>query len=287
MTTAPALPASGAWPVTADDPADVPADVLEGFAGAGGLSEGALMIGLGPGIGWEINPAACATASAAGHARVQGDIRALDPYAFGGVRGWVSGPPCPTFSASGKQSGRADYQLVLTTTERASDITEARPVLDCLTSRVTDPRTALVLETLNTALELPDLEWLVAEQVPAVRGIWEEFAAELTGIHGWAAAEVVTLRADDFGAPTRRTRVFLIACRDREPALEGMPVRTHWACGRFGPGPALRPSNLWTPFPPVSMASALGWPAGVRVNTRGRGAPRAGTSSARTARRPA
>ena len=242
--------------------------ILEGFAGPGGFSEAARMLGLGPTVGYELHPNACATATAAGHARVRADIRTLNPAALETVEGWVSGPPCPTYSASGKRSGRGDYGTVLDGAVRVSDTPDARPVLDRLGARVADPRTALVLETLEVALALPNLEWIVAEQVPAVRGIWEEFAAELCGVHGWCAADVVTLRADDFGAATRRSRVFLIACRDREPVLDGVPVREHWVCGKHQ-APALREPNWWTPFPRVSMADALGWPAGVRVNTRG------------------
>lgn len=243
--------------------------VLEGFAGAGGLSEGCRMLDIGPTLGIEINPNACATAQAAGHARTCTDIRTLTPDTLTGVTGWVSGPPCPTYSAAGKRTGHRDYATVLAGVERVADAVHARPVLEAVTDRVSDPRTALVLQTLQIALALPNLQWIVAEQVPAVRGIWEEIAAELTGTHRWAAADVVTLRADDFGAATRRTRVFLIARRACAPKLDGLPTREHWVCGRFGPGPSLRPPHRWTPFPVTSMADALGWPTGRRVNTRG------------------
>lgn len=243
--------------------------VLEGFAGPGGLSEAARMVGLDQTIGVELNHDACATAQAAGHTRMTADIRTLNPADFHDVEGWVSGPPCPTYSTGGNGTGLSDYQLVLDSVIQVSDTPDARPVLDGLATHVADPRTALVLEALEVALALPNLQWIVAEQVPAVRGIWEEIASELTAMHGWTAADVITLRADDFGAPTRRARVFLIARRDNEPDLAGVPTREHWVCGKHGPGPRLLPPNLWTPFPPMSMAAALGWPAGIRINTRG------------------
>ncbi|NVI91405.1 DNA cytosine methyltransferase [Actinomadura sp. BRA 177] len=243
--------------------------VLEGFAGAGGLSEGARMIGLAPTLGYETNTDACATARAAGHPRVQADVRALDPAHLADAEGWISGPPCPTYAASGKRSGRTDYATVLAAVEHLADSHHPRRTLDGIAAEVADPRTALVLETLDLALDAPNLRWLVAEQVPAVAGIWQELAAELAACHRWDACTVLTLRADDFGAATRRTRVFLIATRDGAPDLTGLPYRTRWDCHRFGPGPTDRPPNPVTPFPLTSMAAALGWPDGVRVNTRG------------------
>ncbi|MQA96601.1 MAG: C-5 cytosine-specific DNA methylase [Streptosporangiales bacterium] len=232
--------------------------VLEGFAGPGGFSEGARIVGLPAGVGIETNADACATAQAAGHRRVRADIRTLKPRLWFDVTGWVSGPPCPTYSGAGRRSGLDDYGTVLAAAERDDH--------DAYT-RVTDPRSALVLETLRLALELPGVEWIVAEQVPAVHAIWEEFAAELA-IDYWSSCDVITLRADDFGMPTRRTRVFLIAHRFDPPDLSGLPVRTWWSCGRNRPPTYIAPP-VAARIPAPSMAGALGWPDGVRINTRG------------------
>src|SRR5690242_5165320 len=87
--------------------------VLGGFAGPGGFDEAARMVGLPTGVGVEWNADACATATAAGHPRLQIDVRALDPDDFPDVQGAMFGPPCPTYSASGKRTGRSDYDLVL------------------------------------------------------------------------------------------------------------------------------------------------------------------------------
>ncbi|WP_026400705.1 DNA cytosine methyltransferase [Actinomadura rifamycini] len=243
--------------------------VVEGFAGAGGLSEGAQMIGLGPALGFEVNADACATAHAAGHPRVLADVRALDHAEFADAQGWVSGPPCPTYSASGKRTGHVDYRTVLDAVTALADADDPPAVLDHITASVTDPRTALVLLTLDLALSLPNLRWIVAEQVPAVAGIWQEFAAELAAMHRWNYCTVLTLRADDFGAATRRRRVFLIATRDHAPDLDGLPYRARWDCDRFGPGPVEHPPNPISPFPLTTMAAALDWPPSVLVNTRG------------------
>ncbi|OLT24387.1 hypothetical protein BJF79_13675 [Actinomadura sp. CNU-125] len=240
--------------------------VLEGFAGAGGLSEGARMLNLGPTLGYEIHPNACATATAAGHARVRADIRTLAPAGLEGLEGWVSGPPCPTYSASGKRTGRSDLDIVIGGAQTLFAQTSA----DAHTAtyrQVADERSALVLETLRFALGIEGLQWIVAEQVPAVERIWWEFAASLATAY-WESCDVITLRADDFGLPTRRTRRFLVAAREYTPDFSGLPIRSWWWTGRNREPEVLLP-QLWTPFPRVSMAAALGWPAGVRVNTRG------------------
>jgi site-specific DNA-cytosine methylase len=58
---------------------------VELFAGAGGFSEGAAMLGLWP-LGIEWDDAACATRRARGHETLQADVSALDPCEFAPVR---------------------------------------------------------------------------------------------------------------------------------------------------------------------------------------------------------
>ncbi|MGH3382660.1 MAG: DNA cytosine methyltransferase [Actinoallomurus sp.] len=245
--------------------------VLEGFAGPGGLSEAAAMLGISDVVGVETNTDACATARAAGHKRLQADIRDLDPADFPATKGWLSAPPCPTYCASGKQSGRADYDLVLEGVRRLGD-SMANAARDdehrATYGRVADERTALVLETLKLAFRLPKLEWMVAEQVPAVHGIWAEVCAELAAAYDWQSCNVVKIRADDLGAATRRERVILIATRWHTPDFTGVPLRARWSCGRFE-APQVHGPQPGAEFPRVSMAQALDYPAGVRINTRG------------------
>lgn len=248
-----------------------PVRVLEGFAGPGGWGEGARMLGIGGVLGIDVDPDACATATAAGHRRMQGDVRALDPEDFPTVTGWISSPPCPTFTTAGKRSGVADRPIVLEGCTRLGDA-QADPARDddhlAVYRRVGDERTALVLETLRFAFRLPNVRWVVAEQVPTVEPVWQDMAAELAMAADFEACHVVELRADDFGAATRRRRTFLIATRDGSPDLTGLPMRAWWSCGRFTPPQQHAPTTV-TEFPLTSMAAALGWPAGVRVNTRG------------------
>jgi DNA (cytosine-5)-methyltransferase 1 len=216
-------------------------------------------------------PTRGATALAAGHKRLQVDIRDLDPDDFPDVEAWLSAPPCPTYCASGKRSGLKDYRTVLDGAVQLGDSQAGLGERDAYAAaygRVSDRRTALVLETLRFAFRLPNVRWIVAEQVPAVQGIWEEIGAELAAAHDFESCNVVTLGADDFGAATRRTRVFLIATREHTPDLASLPTRGRWSCGRYE-SPRWHEANASTPFPKTSMAQALDWPTGIRINTRG------------------
>lgn len=245
--------------------------MLGGFAGPGGFDEGARMIGITDHLGIEINADACAAATAAGHRRAQADICALDPSDFPDVTTWVSGPPCPTYSGSGLRSGLADYEIVLNGIASLGDsgVSDGHDHDHQSTyEQVSDPRTALVLETLRFAFRLPNVQVVIAEQVPAVHEIWMHICAELAAVTGWVFCDVIKVRFCDFGLPTRRERTILIACRDYAPDFTGLPLRSWWASGRFLP-PRGQVPDVIMPLAQVSMADALGWPAGVMVNTRG------------------
>lgn len=74
------------------------------------------------------------------------------------------GPVCPTFCASGLQTGLGDdYQWALDCIAAfgAGDDEDWKT----LPERVIDQRTALVVETIRWALLMPNLRWMVAEQV--------------------------------------------------------------------------------------------------------------------------
>ena len=241
-------------------------EVLEGFAGPGGLSDATRMIGLTGVLGIEKNADACATAEAAGHRRIQADIRTINPEDFPNVTTWVSGPPCPTYTDGGKRSGLVDYRIVLdgiAALGRSQD-----DDYQATYQRVSDERTALVLETLRFAFDLPNVRYVIAEQVPAVHGIWEEICAELAMVTGWKSCNVIKVRFSDFGAATQRERVILVATRDYWPDFTGVPLRGWWSCGRFE-SPRWNVTDVVQPLASVSMAGALGWPAGVQIRTRG------------------
>lgn len=244
-------------------------DTVSLFAGPGGMCEANRLIGSPLTIrGLDSSADACASARAAGHHRDQVDVRSLDPRTFHGVTGLIATPPCPPWSASGRRSALGDdYQRALDTitaygmwnrsdcsdldaddlelfTEHAGDTTAGDDDWAVLPGKVLDPRTALVVEPARWALLMPDLEWMVCEQVPAVEHLWEDLVAELFAA-GWEWADVVTLHAPDHGAAARRTRTFLLA-------------------RRYAPG--LTPPPVTAPGP--SMAQALGWGPGEQVRTR-------------------
>lgn len=220
--------------------------VLDLFAGPGGWDEGALLARLPLDIhGVDLSRDACATASAAGHQRTVADVLELDMNDYAGVQGAIMSPPCPTFSNGGLRTGRGeDYQRVLDAwTSIGWGITPEQAMSDL--GAVQDPRTALLAHAGLWALSLPSLEWLVMEQVPAVEHAWEDLAAELYA-QGWEWVEVFTVEASEFGLPSRRRRAFLAA-------RKYTPGRGGWSL----------PKRI------LSMAEALGWEPGHRVNTRG------------------
>jgi DNA (cytosine-5)-methyltransferase 1 len=224
---------------------------LDLCAGPGGWDEGARILGLNEHIvGVELNERAAATAVAAGHTRILGDITALRPGDWAHAKSLISSTPCPTFSTSGNRSG-VDYQTVLDVITHlgAHDCDCTWGQIQDELGTITDVRTALAAQPARLALSpvMESLEWLVLEQVPAAEFMFEDFAAELFSA-GWESVDVGVLDAIDFGMPVRRKRAFLVA-------------------NRFGT--ASLPIGLDAPA--RTMAGALGWGPGERVNTRGAG----------------
>lgn len=251
-------------------------DVFGGFGGPGGWDEGARILGLtGAMVAIELDQEAARAAVTAGHDRIVADIRDVDPADFPNARGAILSSPCPTWSRAGRQAGARDLDIVMDV------IACAGSGCDCtwedraeVLAQVEDPRSALAVECIRFALELPALEWIALEQVatPATVMMFEDIAAELLsfddggedfdqggtggGGHGpgWESVDVFTVEAADLGMPVRRKRVFLVG--QRYSAL-GANRAEHPAY--------VRPDT----FPARSMAAALDWPAGERINTRG------------------
>lgn len=234
-------------------------DILDFFAGPGGWDRGAELAGIDPRriTGIELDAAAVATARAAGYNRVHANVLDLNPADFPHIRGLIASAPCPTFSASGKRTGLDDYQHVLDVITHLG----ADPGCDCsweemlgeATGIVQDQRTPLVLQAVRFAFALPNLEWFILEQVPALEYMWEDIAAELYSA-GWEFVDVGMLDAMDFGVPSRRRRAFLIGHKRK-------PVRIPAA-----PAGAVR----------TSAAAALGWAPGEQVRTRANRKPGGG-----------
>lgn len=223
------------------------------FAGPGGWDEGVRALGIRPqGIEWD--GAACATAEAAGHERVQADVAALEPLALGRTSGLIASPPCQGLSRAGKERGRLDLPAVLELVRQVQTRRDLERLLPQLRERMADHRTALVLEPLRYALALTP-SWLAWEQVPAALPVWDACAVVLRRL-GYSVA-TANLNAEQYGVPQTRRRAILVA---RAPWLTAqlgpavMPTPTH---SRFHNRTPDRLDQGVLPW--VSMATALGW----------------------------
>jgi DNA (cytosine-5)-methyltransferase 1 len=250
------------------------------FAGPGGWSEGARMLGVAE-VGIELDTAACATRRAAGHETIQADVAAFPVEQLAGhVTGCAGSPPCKLYSAAGTGIGRLVIDVLAAAIPRmfAGDDcraevrgrifpvaleyrrteNEARePAKRWTTERVEAAahsdafEASLVLEPARYIAGIGvSLRWVALEQVPAVLPLWKVYAAELRklGYSVWAGK----LNAADYGVPQTRERAILIASRVRRI---WRPEPTHYDQRKGG--------QLWgTPW--VSMAEALGWGATAR-----------------------
>ena len=192
--------------------------IVDLFAGPGGWDVGLGMVGRRDVIGVEWDKAACETARAAGHERMQADIAELDPFTIGGtdVEGIIASPPCQGFSMAGKGKGREDSARLIAA---VGDFAHGDP-RDTLRSTMTDDRSLLALEPLRWVLDL-EPEWTTWEQVPAVLPLWEACAEVLRadGYDVWTGL----VQAETLGVPQTRKRAIL---RARRGVLEPL-VLTH------------------------------------------------------------
>lgn len=226
------------------------------FAGAGGWDLAAAQLGIHA-RGVENMKEARATRAAAGLTTIHDDV-----WTFKNdwnAAGLIASPPCQTFSAAGKGSGRKALDDVLRGIR--DNYVASLDHLRFLGEEVGDNRTALVLTPLHFALR-GDYEWLAWEQVPTVLPVWEACAEALRdkGWHVWTGV----LDAARFDVPQNRKRAFLLASRSSAVAA---PVRRDRT---------------------VTLADALGWPDWLMVHhIRGAGmTERHGARPGRSASRP-
>jgi DNA (cytosine-5)-methyltransferase 1 len=261
-------------------------------------------------LGVEYWEPAVLTSRAAGLRVLHADVSELDPSDFAGEVGddgiMAGSPPCPTFSAAGRGSGKHLTGVLLDCARAMMDGRDTReaaraeayaillPVaLEAERKRAVKAKRApdegkaqtsarrdavmsvLVVEPLRFALALRPRAILL-EQVPSVLPLWKAFGAMLSerGYSWWAGV----LEAERFGVPQTRERAVLIARRDGVAAHP--PTPTHHRFVPNEPRPDAEESLFGTVLPWVSMAEALGWDdtgtrsrstrdGGVIVNTRG------------------
>lgn len=238
--------------------------IRDDYAGAGGWTEGLALLGLTD-VGLEWGEAACATRAAAGHATIRCDLATYRP-AFRDLDGYISSPPCQTFSTAGAGAGRGELDTLI-----AAIHAEAWVAADRL-----DDRTRHVIDAARVAVT-SGARWICMEQVPPVLPVWEAVAHVLHrhSYSTWAGV----VNSADYGVPQTRRRAVLIASRVRAVTC---PPPTH----AESPAPTLFSDPL---APWVSWGEALGFAAPAAMEqVRGRGmVERHGTRPPRSAWAPA
>lgn len=223
------------------------AEIIDLFAGPGGLDVAASLLGLRS-VGIELDQGACDTRVAAGLETVQGDVRSFGPADFPGFNVLAGGPPCQTFTVAGKGSGRKALGEVEDLAARMADSVDVAEGLAFLD----DERTGLVLEPLRWALEALRLEHpykaIILEQVPAVLPVWEAYRGVLQRF-GYNV-DVGVLKTEEFGVPqTRRRAVLIASLGDNDVKL---PRPTHQSFRRGSPVQEMFGLDRW-----VSMDQVL------------------------------
>lgn len=218
--------------------------ILDLFAGPGGWDAAAADHSARV-VGLEWDAAACATATAAGHARIRCDVAAYPTEPFAGITGLIASPPCQAWSMAGKRKGEADRAHCHDLADRMAQGDDSTDWTEW-----EDPRSPLVCQPIRWARDLRP-EWIALEEVPAVASLWEHFARIL---RGWGySVWTGDLCAADYGVPQTRTRRILMASRS---TTVQPPAPTH---AEHPQGADLFDTEMsgW-----VSMATALGWQPG-------------------------
>ena len=229
-------------------------DIIDGFAGPGGWSQGLRLLGLRD-LGLEWDASACQTRAAAEHLTVRCDVAQYPTAPFiGRTRGQIWSPPCQAWSRAGKRRGLLDQTLVHQATH---DLAHGRDTRAALLEQCKDKRSLLAAEPMRWLHDLRP-EWVCMEEVPDVLPLWKQYALYL---RGWGySVWTGVLNSADYGVPQTRSRAILIASRIRRVTA---PEPTH---AEHATQPTLFGEGR---LPWVSMAEALQLDSGQVVNTRG------------------
>lgn len=212
-------------------------NVVDLFAGAGGLSVGAHLAGGNVKASVELNPLACNTLRANAHFHgeiVEGNICDLTGQGIRKIAGLkakepliiVGGPPCQPFSKAAywTESGAdAAYRRA-----RSNGIEAEKPAAP--TEIKDDSRRDLVMEYWRIVVE-SNADGFMFENVPSIkhprnRPIYEGLLRKAIE-SGYEVTEI-TAKAAAYGVPQTRERVVILGSKKRKPLI---PQETHSLSG--------------------------------------------------------
>jgi len=215
-------------------------NVIDLFAGAGGLSVGAHQAGGQVVASLEFDPIACQTLRANGgyHGEVlEGDICDFDGAQIRKLSGLkkrdpliiVGGPPCQPFSKAAywtEEGEDAAYRRA-----RANGITAAKPAVKTAVKK--DSRRDLVKEYWRLVQE-SNADGFVFENVPSIKHprnkpIYDAIVRQALN-SGYCVTEVVA-NASEYGVAQARERVLVLGSRRKSPII---PAITHSADSTVG-----------------------------------------------------
>lgn len=228
-------------------------NVIDLFAGAGGLSVGAHLAGGRVRASVELNPTACATlrANAEYHGEVvEGnicDFSGKDLRKIAGLKAKeplviVGGPPCQPFSKAAYWTESGDDAAYRRARAQGLDATRPPPP----TEVKDDSRRDLVMEFMRIVRE-SDAKGFVFENVPSIKHprnkpIYDALVKSAKE-EGFEITEL-TAKAVTYGVAQTRERVVVLGSKKKKPTL---PPETHAATSDL---------NLLLP-PPVTAGEAL------------------------------
>lgn len=192
-------------------------DLIDVFAGCGGITEGFRRAGVDPvmAVEWDRSAAATYASNFGDHVRCA-DITQLPDGAFPSADVVVGGPPCQGFSNLGTRDPNDPRNLLWR--EYARVVHLARP-------RV------FVLENVPQFLKSDQFQLFVEWTRGGPLGEYELVAG--------------VLNAADYGVPQRRRRAFVIGSRSEQPSL---PSPTHGTGTSSAPWPTVRSAFHGVPF---------------------------------------
>lgn len=249
-------------------------DVVELFAGGGGLAMGVSLAGFTPKAVIEWDRWACDTIrenAERGFPIVkdwpltEGDVR---DFEFDKLEGEIDlvagGPPCQPFSLGGKHRAQDDHRDMFPSTVRVVRQLRPRAFIIENVRGLTRPSFTNYFQYLLLQLTFPEVTRRHSEDVISHLGRLEK--AKTSGQRRGLTYEVVyrVLNAADFGVPQKRERVFIVGFRDDLGVKWSFPETTHsldsliedqWVTGDYWERQKIGTRNR--PMPPANIEKKI------------------------------